>query len=45
MTEKEHPSNSWPEGFFDFPPLEDIPDFKAFRKDLKELDLEEDPLA
>jgi hypothetical protein len=38
-----HTQSQWPKNFFDFTPTEDIPDFKAFRKEFKELP--EDPLA
>lgn len=39
-----HTEAKWPKDFFDFPPIQDIPDFKSFRKDLKE-NTSEDPLA
>lgn len=39
-----HSRAKWPKHFFDFPPIEDVPDFKALRKDLKD-NLSEDPLA
>lgn len=32
----------WPKGFFDFSPIEDVPDFKALRSNLSDTD--EDPL-
>lgn len=28
------PPSKWPEGFFDFSPIEDVPDFKSYRDDL-----------
>ncbi len=34
----------WPDGFFDFSPIEDVPNFKELRKDLKD-NVSEDPLA
>lgn len=37
-----HSASSWPKGFFDFEPIEDVPDFKKMRGDLKEIS--EDPL-
>jgi len=37
-----HSQSSWPEGFFDFSPIEEVPDFKALRKDLGKVS--EDPL-
>lgn len=39
-----HTQTKWPKNFFDFSPLEDVPDFKSMRSDLKE-NLPEDPLA
>ncbi len=39
-----HSKTAWPKNFFDFPPLEDIPDFHSLREDLKN-HLPEDPLA
>ena len=39
-----HSSSQWPKGFFDFNPMTGVPDFKAFRKDLKD-NISEDPLA
>ena len=30
-----HSKSKWPENFFDFPPIENTPDFKALRNDLK----------
>lgn len=41
---QKHTKSKWPEGFFDFSPIEDIPDFKSYRKDLKD-NIPEDPLA
>lgn len=32
----ESSKTKWPDGFFDFLPIEDVPDFKALREDLKE---------
>lgn len=37
-------SSEWPKHFFDFEPVQDVPDFKATRADLKPLD-DSDPLA
>mgnify|MGYP003394651694 CR=1 FL=1 len=34
--------SKWPKGFFDFEPLEDLPDFKGYRNELKSIS--EDPL-
>ncbi len=39
-----HSPSQWPEGFFDFDPITDIPDFKELRKELNQ-DIPEDPLA
>lgn len=41
-----HFPTKWPKDFFDFEPIEDedLPDFKALRKDLKN-NIKEDPLA
>lgn len=39
-----HYQSSWPPGFFDFEPIEDVPDFKSLRNDLKN-NVKEDPLA
>ncbi len=39
-----HSNAKWQQGFFDFQPIEDVPDFKSFRSDLKE-NIPEDPLA
>ena len=39
-----HLAAEWPSGFFDFQPLENVPDFKALRKDLAN-NVKEDPLA
>lgn len=41
--EKHFPSQ-WPQGFFDFEPITDVPDFKEFRKELTH-NITEDPLA
>lgn len=38
-----HTSSKWPSHFFDFEPIEDMPDFKELRSDLKPIS--EDPLA
>jgi len=38
-----HAKSGWPEGFFDFTPITDAPDFKALRKEFK--NIPEDPLA
>lgn len=38
-----HTYSQWPKNFFDFNPVEDVPDFEASRNDLK--GLSEDPLA
>lgn len=40
---KEQRGSTWPEKFFDFDPIEDVPDFNAYRNELKEMS--EDPLA
>lgn len=37
-----HASSDWPKGFFDFSPIKDVPNFKAFRDEFKEVP--EDPL-
>lgn len=39
-----HTQAKWPEGFFDFDPIDDVPDFKALRRDLKD-NIPEDPLS
>lgn len=39
-----HTQTSWPKDFFDFLPIEDLPDFKGLRQDLKD-HISEDPLA
>jgi len=31
-----HTKAKWPKNFFDFSPIEDVPDFKSLRKDLKD---------
>lgn len=38
-----HASEKWPKGFFDFEPIQDVPDFKSYRKELKK-EIFEDPL-
>lgn len=38
-----HSLHSWPKNFFDFSPIDDVPDFRALRKDLGTPP--EDPLA
>ncbi len=38
-----HTQSKWPKGFFDFAPVEDVPEFKQLREDLKPID--DDPLA
>ena len=40
---KEQQGSRWPEKFFDFSAIEDVPDFTAYRKELQEIP--EDPLA
>lgn len=40
---KEQQDSKWPEKFFDFVPIEDVPDFNAYRKELQAIT--EDPLA
>lgn len=37
-----HTFTKWPENFFDFDPIENVPDFKILRKELK--DISENPL-
>lgn len=39
-----HTQTQWPKTFFDFTPVEDIPDFKSFREELKD-NVSEGPLA
>lgn len=39
----DHSEAKWPKGFFDFTPIEDVPDFKVFGKELKD-NVSEDPL-
>ena len=39
-----HLPTQWPDNFFNFSPLEDVPDFKALRSDLADVS-NEDPLA
>jgi hypothetical protein len=41
---EKHQTSKWPKGFFDFEPVEDVPDFKALRNDLLN-NIKEDPLA
>lgn len=41
---EKHYNTHWPKDFFDFEPLEDVSDFKEFRKDLTN-NVSEDPLA
>lgn len=41
---EKHTKTKWPKAFFDFSPIEDVPDFKSLRKDLKN-NISEDPLA
>lgn len=38
-----HSKSQWPKGFFDFDPIMDVPDFKEYRRDLKD-NVSEDPL-
>lgn len=38
-----HTPSKWPKGFFDFDSVEDVPDFKKLRGDLKSI--KENPLA
>lgn len=39
---EKHVPSQWPKHYFDFEPIIDIPDFRAFRKHLKEQ--QDDPL-
>lgn len=39
-----HTNTKWPKNFFDFSPIEDTPDFKSLRNDLKD-NITEDPLT
>jgi hypothetical protein len=39
-----HIKTKWPKHFFEFSPIEDVPDFKSLRNDLKD-NIKEDPLA
>lgn len=39
-----HTKTKWPKNFFDYSPIEDVPDFKSLRSDLKD-NISEDPLA
>lgn len=41
---EKHTQSNWPSGFFDFEPVNDVPDFKALRKDLKK-NVKKAPLA
>lgn len=38
-----HTKTKWPKNFFNFSPIEDAPNFKSFRDDLKD-NIQEDPL-
>lgn len=40
---KQQRCSKWPENFFDFSPIEEVPDFKAYRQELNEVS--EDPLV
>lgn len=40
---KLHYPSQWPKDFFKFPPIDDVPDFKSYRKELTDV-TEEDPL-
>lgn len=40
---EKHAKARWPKDFFNFTPMEDVPDFKSFRDELKD-NLSEDPL-
>ena len=39
---RKHSTSTWDPGFFDFAPIEDVPDFKSLRAELD--DANEDPL-
>ena len=39
-----HGQSEWPKDFFNFPPIEDMPDFESLRSDLTDT-VAEDPLA
>ncbi len=39
-----HTKTEWPKDFFNFPAIEDLPDFKSLRKDLLN-NISEDPLS
>lgn len=41
---KKHTKTKWPKTFFDFSPIDDVPDFKSLREELKN-NISEDPLA
>lgn len=41
---KNHSASKWPKNFFDFSPVEDVPDFRALRNELKD-NVSEDPLS
>lgn len=41
---QKHTSPNWPATFFDFAPLQDVPNFKALRSDLADVS-NEDPLS
>jgi Ribbon-helix-helix protein, copG family len=40
---QEHETRKWPENFFDFEPIVEVPNFKSLRKEFKE-ESTEDPL-
>lgn len=40
---KQHEPTSWPKNFFNFKPIEDVPDFQNLRNDLKKT-IPQDPL-
>lgn len=40
-----HNNRKWPKNFFDFDAVDDVPDFKELRKELKNEKYEEDPFA
>jgi hypothetical protein len=40
---RNHTVTQWPRDFFEFTPIENVPDFKLFRNDLKD-NVREDPL-
>ncbi len=37
-----HHASAWPKNFFDFEPIKNVPDFKKYRKDMK--NISENPL-